>query len=84
VLSHDPQVGTGFPPADAAKAERAWTEMQEELRGLSSKSKRIIAKGSGHYVEIYRPDLVIAAVREIVTDARGQTPFQATAQTMYK
>jgi pimeloyl-ACP methyl ester carboxylesterase len=84
VLSHDPQVGIGFSPADVAKAERAWTEMQEELRGLSSKSKRIVAKGSGHYVEIYRPDLVIAAVREIVTDARGTTPFQATAQTVDK
>src|SRR4030088_1648796 len=27
VLSHDPQLGAGFPPADAPKAEREWTEM---------------------------------------------------------
>lgn len=84
VLSHDPQVGAGFLPADAPQAERAWTEMQEELRGLSSRSKRIVAKGSGHYVEVYRPELVIAAVQEIVSDARGATPFQASAHTVYK
>jgi pimeloyl-ACP methyl ester carboxylesterase len=37
VLSHDPQVndfGGFFSPADLIKAERAWGEMQEELKGL--------------------------------------------------
>jgi pimeloyl-ACP methyl ester carboxylesterase len=76
VLSHDPEVGAGFPPADAASAEHAWTEMQEELRALSSRSKRIVAKGSGHYIEVYRPELVIQAIREIVADARGTAAFE--------
>ena len=84
VLSHDPQFGAGFPPAVAAQAEAAWSEMQDELRTLSSRSIRIIAKGSGHYVEVYRPELVIEAVREIVRDARGTSRFQATVQTLYK
>lgn len=66
VLSHYPAVGAGFPPAEAAKAERAWTEMQEELRNLSSTGTRIVAIGSGHYVEVYRPDLVIQAIRQAV------------------
>lgn len=85
VLSHDPQVGDlarFFPPAEAAEAEHAWTEMQEELRGLSSRSKRIVA--SHHYLQIYRPELVIAAAREIVNDARGTTPFHADPETEYK
>ena len=87
VLSHDSQVNDFrgfFPPADLAKAERAWTEMQEELRGLSSKSKRIVAKGSYHWLQIYRPELVVAAVHEIVDDARATTPFQAAQETAYK
>ena len=87
VLSHDPQFSEFrffFPPALAAKAEDAWTEMQEELRGLSSRSKRIVAKGSYHYVQIYRPELVVAAVHEVVNDARGTAPFQADAVTEYK
>ena len=84
VLSHDPEVGTGFPPADAPQVESAWNEMQDELRSLSNRSKRIVARGSGHYVEVYRPELVVGAVREIVSDSRGTTPFQATAETNYK
>jgi pimeloyl-ACP methyl ester carboxylesterase len=77
VLSHDPKVGAGFPPADAASAELAWTEMQEELRALSSRSKRIVAKRSGHYIEAYRPELVVQAIQEVVADARGSAVFQS-------
>jgi len=53
VLSHDPEVndfGGFFSPADLIKAERAWMEMQGELRGLSSRSKWIVAKGSPHWI----------------------------------
>jgi pimeloyl-ACP methyl ester carboxylesterase len=87
VLSHDPQVndfGGFFSPADLIKAESAWMEMQEELRGLSSRSKRIVAKGSFHWVQIYRPELLVAVVREIVNYARGTAPFQADSETEYK
>jgi len=86
VLSHDPEVGGGsfFSPADAPEAEHVWTEMQDELRGLSSRGKRIIARGSRHCVQCYRPDLVVAAVQEIVDDARGTVPFQADRETEYK
>lgn len=87
VLSHDPQFGAFrgfFPPAKAAKAEEGWTQMQEELRGLSSRSKRVVAKGSCRYVQIYRPELVVAAVHEIVNDARGSTLFQTDPETEYK
>lgn len=59
-------------------------EMQGELRTLSSKSKWIVAKGSEHWIQIQRPELVAAAVQEIVSDARGTAPFQADPQTEYK
>jgi len=87
VLSHDPQVndfGGFFSPADLVKAERAWMEMQGELRGLSSRSQWIVAKGSEHWVQIHRPELVAATVQEIVDDARGNAPFQANPETKYK
>jgi pimeloyl-ACP methyl ester carboxylesterase len=87
VLSHDPQVndfGGFFSPADLIKAERSWSEMQEELKPLSSRSKRIVAKGSPHWIQIHRPELVAAAVQEIVNDARGTAPFRADSQTEYK
>lgn len=87
MLSHDPQFGAFrrfFPPAKAAQAEETWAEMQEELRRLSSRSKRIVAKGSDRYVQIYRPELVVGAVQEIVNDARGAAPFEADPETEYK
>jgi pimeloyl-ACP methyl ester carboxylesterase len=87
VLSHDPQFSEFqyfFPPALAVKAEEAWTAMQEELRGLSLRSKRIVATGSYHYVQIYRPKLVVAAVQEIVDDNRGAASFRGARETEYK
>jgi hypothetical protein len=51
-------------------------EMQGELRGLSTRSKWIVAKGSFHWIQIRRPELVAAEVQEIVNDARGAAPFQ--------
>ena len=87
VLSHDPEVndfGGFFSPPDLIKAERAWSEMQEELKGLSSRSKRIVAKGSPHWIQIHRPQLVAAAVQEIINNARGTAPFQADQETEYK
>lgn len=81
VLSHDPQVGIGFPPPEAAQGERAWNQMQEELRGLSTNSRRVIARGSSHYVESYRPELVITAIREVDDAARNGTSLAATTTT---
>jgi hypothetical protein len=59
-------------------------EMQGELRALSSRSKWIVAKGSEHWVQIHRPELVTSAVQEIVNDAGGTAPFQADPKTEYK
>ena len=67
VLSHDPQVGIGFPPEIAVEGEKQWNAMQEELRGLSTNSKRVIARTSMHYVQSYRAELVIHAIREVFT-----------------
>jgi len=87
VLSHDPQVndfGGFFSPADLVKAERAWMEMQGELRSLSTRSQWIVAQGSNHWIQLFRPELIAATVQEIVNDARGTKPFQADPKTEYK
>jgi len=81
VLSHDPQVGIGFPPESAAEGEKRWNAMQEELRALSTNSKRVIARTSMHHVESYRAELVIQAIREVFNTARtGQTITAATSE----
>jgi len=40
--------------------------MQNELAQLSSRSTHVIAKNSGHYIQIDRPDLVIEAIHRVV------------------
>jgi pimeloyl-ACP methyl ester carboxylesterase len=75
VLSHDP--GTPQPdlPEDLVKpANDAWQQMQEELAQLSTKGRQVIAKNSGHYIQLDRPDLVIDAVRGVVDQARQAQP----------
>jgi pimeloyl-ACP methyl ester carboxylesterase len=78
VLSHDPDKPMAELPADVAKpTNQAWDKMQEELSHLSSRGTRTIAKGSSHYVQIDRPEVVIEAVRSVVEQARAaQTASQ--------
>jgi len=75
VLSHDP--GTPQPdlPEDLVKpTNEAWRQMQEELAHLSTRGKQVIAKDSGHYIQLDRPELVIEAVRSVVDQARQSSP----------
>lgn len=45
--------------------------MQERLAGSSSQGRRVVAKSSGHWVPLDDPDVVAAAVRDIVNRVRG-------------
>ena len=75
VLSHDPEKPSAEMPPDLAKpTNEAWEKMQEELAQLSSRGTQTIAKNSAHYIQIDRPDVVVAGVRDVVNQARaGQT-----------
>lgn len=81
VLSHDPQIGLGAPDQIAAETEKQWNTMQEQLRSLSTNSKRVIARTSMHYVESYRPELVIHAIEEVFAASKtGHTIAAATSE----
>jgi pimeloyl-ACP methyl ester carboxylesterase len=72
VLSHDPDKPDPDLPSDLLKPTNdAWEQMQEELAHLSSRGRREIAENSGHYIQLDRPELVIAAVRGVVDQVRG-------------
>jgi hypothetical protein len=49
-------------------------QMQEELKGLSTRSLRIIAKGSGHRIVDGRPDLLEEQIALFVQQIRGAVP----------
>ncbi len=49
----------------------AWAQMQDELAALSSDSIHIHAESGGHYLQRDDPDLVIQAIRDLVTRCRS-------------
>jgi len=75
VVSRDPDK-SGLPAiigADLAnRTEMAWGQMQENLSHLSSRGRRIVAKGSTHYVQLQSPALVIDAIHLIVDASRNE------------
>lgn len=60
IISHDPakMLATPHTTKQEIDRQRAWSQMQEDLKKLSTRSNRIIAKGSTHNVPIDRADLI--------------------------
>jgi pimeloyl-ACP methyl ester carboxylesterase len=88
VLTEDPQkmvevLSTAFPRDTAEKVSTAWIAMQEDLKQLSSNDRRIIAKGSSHFIEVDRADLVNREVPAFIQQVRsGQvSPDNGTTKT---
>jgi pimeloyl-ACP methyl ester carboxylesterase len=76
ILSRDPAVLPSNWPASVAKGNAVvWNQMQEEAKSLSTQSRRIIAKGSDHYIQNDRPDLVNREVVAFITMLRAHQPF---------
>lgn len=60
----------GLTPDVLARFSAAWDHLQEDLLSLSTRSKRVVAEDSTHYVYYGQPELVVAAVKEMVIRAR--------------
>jgi pimeloyl-ACP methyl ester carboxylesterase len=76
VLSQSHLDPDSVPPSAAITPEvlqeyvQTWEHLQLELAALSTHGKRIVAAGSGHYIQLDRPDLVIGAIEELLAVAR--------------
>jgi pimeloyl-ACP methyl ester carboxylesterase len=72
IFSQDPAhtAAQGQPEA----VVKAWNQMQEDLKLLSTRSRRIIAKGSSHYIQGDRPDLIEREVPLFIEQIRGTIP----------
>jgi hypothetical protein len=58
-------------PSDyAAEQEKMWRELQDELATLVPGARHVVATKSGHNIQLTEPNLVIAAVRQVVEAAR--------------
>jgi len=47
-----------------------WWKLQTDVASLSSRSLHIVAKGSGHSVPSQRPDVVVWAIRRVLSEVR--------------
>lgn len=52
------------------RTHEAWVALHEELAGLSTEGVHRVVPGASHYIQEDRPDAVIEAIREVVSDAR--------------
>jgi pimeloyl-ACP methyl ester carboxylesterase len=76
IFSQDPEhpPPSDIPPQAAKSVSRIWNEMQEELKNLSTCSRRIIARNSGHYVQIDRASLLNEEVTNFIKQIRTEMP----------
>jgi pimeloyl-ACP methyl ester carboxylesterase len=75
ILSHDPEKTMATENSTQRMAEASWSQMQEDLKKLSTRSRRIIAKGSSHYIQIDRADLIDKEVPLFIQEIRGTAPL---------
>jgi len=56
--------------AEGKQMAATWDALQQDLASLSSNSQHSVAQHSGHYVQLDRPDLAIAAIQSVWQQAR--------------
>jgi hypothetical protein len=61
----------GMTQEQAALQRRIWTGLHNDEASWSTRSRHQLVMDSTHYIQFDRPDVVIAAVREVVTAVRG-------------
>jgi pimeloyl-ACP methyl ester carboxylesterase len=71
VFSHDPDKSMSTENAAQKKVESVWSQMQEDTKKLSTRSRRIIARNSGHYIQTERTDLIDKEVPLFIEQIRG-------------
>ncbi|WP_410505099.1 hypothetical protein [Hymenobacter sp. BRD67] len=57
---------------DAARRQqinRAWGAMQQDQLRLSTRSAQLLAPQSGHYVQLEQPDIVTAAIKQVLAQS---------------
>ena len=75
IISQDPEVTSPDLPDDLQRrAAKVWTSLQEGLKKLSPRARRIVAKRSSHHVQLDRPELVNQEVLLFVRQIRGDAP----------
>jgi pimeloyl-ACP methyl ester carboxylesterase len=71
-----------WPPGYPVEAlEAVWTPLQEQLAALTPDGRLVVAAGSKHFIPGDQPELVIAAIRQVVDAVRAPSTWTASAVT---
>jgi pimeloyl-ACP methyl ester carboxylesterase len=54
-----------FPPDLARRYAQVWLDLQKEMAALSTRGQQRLVADSDHLIHVRRPDVVIAAIREL-------------------
>lgn len=81
VVSRDPGPPSNSVPRSGGQT---WDSVQQQLTHLSSRSMRIIARNSGHYVMVDRPDVVVAAIGIVNKELRGLSERTQRGRTEWR
>ena len=80
VISHGKLDENAVPPALGQAVrddyEKAWQHLQEVIAALSTRSKHIVAENSGHNIQFDQPEIIIAAILEMINTV--QNPIEQT------
>ena len=76
VLTHGRPDPSGDPRLVDAD-ERLWQKLQAEIASLVPRSKHVIAERSGHDIHHEQPELVVAAIRDVVEAVRDPDTWKA-------
>jgi pimeloyl-ACP methyl ester carboxylesterase len=60
----------GLKPADYDRLQTVWLALHNDEASWSTRSRHQIVPDSTHYIQFGRPDIVIAAVKEVVGEVR--------------
>jgi pimeloyl-ACP methyl ester carboxylesterase len=58
------------PAQDVEQLRAVVGALHAELAALSPRGRQVLVEGSGHYIQVDRPDAVIDAIREVIEGAR--------------
>jgi pimeloyl-ACP methyl ester carboxylesterase len=72
------QKAAGLTPSQYVSMQAIWLKLHDDETSWSTHSRQQLVPDSTHYIQFGRPDIVIAAVKEVVNDVRaGPTAAKA-------
>lgn len=63
--------GLGLKPEQGARFKQEWQRLHAEQAAFSTRGRQQLVPDASHYIQVDRPDVVIAAVREVVDTVRA-------------